>query len=119
MMSALMPDHVVENLLRKLAELLIPHIRSAGATVVYSTSKRGPHCPGKSRSWMLRHIKTIPGARQIGRDWVIDAADFDQWARANDARRFRKAAPVAGDAQSLATQFLRAAGFRPTKGPDR
>jgi hypothetical protein len=36
---------------------------------------------------MLEHIRKMPGARKVGRDWVIAPVDYEAWLRAEDARR--------------------------------
>ncbi len=100
-------DRLVEAIADRVASRL-----GTSAKTVYSTSTRGPNIPGKSRSWALRHMKTMPGARKVGRDWTISADDYDAWARAQDTARCRKPAPPTGTDEDLADAYLTAAGLR-------
>lgn len=112
-MSSAAFEAILDLLADRLADRLLA--RTGGVQkVVYSTSKRGPHIPGKSRTWMLRHVRTMPGARRVGRDWCIDATDFDRWATVKDAAAF-KAPALPRDVESLAASFLSNAGYRSTK----
>lgn len=99
-------DRVSERLLRKIG---------TSTVTVYTTAKDGPHVPGKSRAWMLRHVKTMPGARRVGRDWIISADDFQRWATAMDAARARAPKRVPADVEALADEYLAEAGYRPSK----
>lgn len=83
-----------------------------GTAVVYTTHKSGPHIPGKTRSWMLRHVQAMPGARKVGRDWTIAASDFDAYAAAKDTSRMRKPATLhkTVDDHDYAVAALAAAG---------
>lgn len=106
---AALADMVAERVLAKL---------SMTTSATYTTNKRGPNIPGKSRMWALRNVKTMPGARKVGVDWMIAAADFDAWATAQDAtstarRRGAPKAPV--DLEEFADACLDAAGYRPTR----
>lgn len=109
-------DAFLDQLADRVADRIVA--KMGGATkVVYTTSKRGPHAPGKSRAWMLRMVRTMPGARKVGRDWCIDASDFERWATARDAASFRAPAKrVPTDVDELAALYLAEAGFRSTKG---
>jgi hypothetical protein len=40
---------------------------------------------------MRRHLKTIPGSRKVGRDWLISKEDYDAWSVAQDRSRQRPA----------------------------
>jgi len=110
-------DALVEEIAERIAECVVARIGNTIKTV-YTTAQRGPWAPGKSRSWMLRNIKTMPGARRAGRDWVIDSADYDRWCTARDAASFRKPTHVFSSKsdEELADRYLAEAGFRPTKG---
>lgn len=84
----------------------------------YTTRKGGPHIPGKSRDWMRRHVKTMPGSRKVGRDWVIRRADYDGWATARDESRAvttRPSAAVVMDDEEYARAAIAAAGYRVPK----
>jgi hypothetical protein len=63
--------------------------QSAASDTYYTSRKGGPYIPGKSRAWMLRHARTIPGARKIGRDWVIKASDFEAYLVQRDIDRVK------------------------------
>lgn len=68
--------------------------------------------PGKSRAWALRMLKTIPGARKVGRDWVVSVADFDAWlSDRTSAPKVVKAKP-SNDVEALAEEAFAAAGLR-------
>lgn len=83
--------------LAELAKLFARHLAppvhhtAPSAPLVYTTNKRGPHLPGKSRRWMLEQIPSMPGAHKVGRDWSIRAVDYDAWVTAEDARRCKLA----------------------------
>lgn len=99
----------------QLAAALAPRIAAllgSSAKTVYSTSKLGPYCPGKSKGWMVRNLKIMPGARKIGRDWTITGEDYDAWCRAQDTARCRKPQPPTGTEEDLADSYLQAAGLR-------
>lgn len=82
---------------------------------VYTSKKGGPHLPGKSRPWMVRNAKTIPGARKVGRDWVVAHADWERWLAEQDARRCmpRARQPEAREIAAKAVASL--LNMRPTK----
>jgi hypothetical protein len=81
------------ELAKLFARHLVPpaHHAAPSAPLIYTTNKRGPYLPGKSRRWMLEHIPSMPGAHKVGRDWSIRAVDYDDWVTAEDARRCKLA----------------------------
>ena len=81
-------DRVATRMLSRLERGALP---SSAPPVVYTTHKDGPHLPGKTRRWMLEHVKNIPGARKVGRDWLIDASAYRAWLTAEDSRQCAKA----------------------------
>lgn len=86
------------------------------ATTAFTTAKAGPNVPGKSRAWALRNVKGMPGARKVGRDWVISVVDYERWVVAQDAARAsRFEAKVSTDDERYALECLAAAGYRSTK----
>jgi hypothetical protein len=117
-------DADVLKLLNVFADALAARLLSrigghaANAPLVYTTHKRGPHVPGKTRAWMLRHVKTMLGSRKVGRDWTIAAADYEAWETAQDTSRVRSRVPssaaVAGaqDDVAFADACIAAAGYR-------
>jgi hypothetical protein len=86
-------DALFDELVETLACRLLARLErtAVAAPMVYTTSKRGPHLPGKTRRWMLEHVKLMPGAHKVGRDWTISASDYDAWVTAEDARRCKLA----------------------------
>ncbi len=106
-------DMVAERIAKKLGG--IPQI---GGHVVYTTNKIGPHIPGKTRVWMRRMVKQMPGARKVGRDWTISAADYNVWAAANDTSRRRSAPPMeeSNDDVEYANACIANAGYRVSRG---
>lgn len=80
---------VLDELLDELAERLAAKVldRLAAPAEHYGTGRAATLPPGKSRAWALRMLKTIPGARKVGRDWVVSIEDFDAWASEQDTRR--------------------------------
>lgn len=86
---------ILEEIIEAVAVRVAEKLGQSPLTAVYTTHKRGPHFPGKTRDWMLRVIKTMPGAQRIGRDWTIRAADYDAWASAEDTRRCANPRPLA------------------------
>jgi len=84
-----MLDSLLDEIADRVADRLLARLDRSSSTsvVVYSTHKHGPHLPGKSRRWMLEHVRKMPGARKVGRDWVIAPADYEAWVRAEDSRR--------------------------------
>ena len=118
----------LEDVLEELAERVAAKVlaRMAAPTSQYGTGRAATLPPGKTRAWTLRTLKTIPGARQVGRDWVVSVSDFDAWSSdADTARISGKPFPratgkshghprqnVANDVDALAEQALSASGFR-------
>jgi hypothetical protein len=76
-------ERVVERVLVRLGRLPAEPERPTA----YTTHKSGPHLPGKTRRWMLDHARNIPGAKKVGRDWVISVEDYEAWCKAEDTRR--------------------------------
>jgi hypothetical protein len=82
---------------------------------VYSSNKRGPHIPGKSRQWMVRNVRTMPGARKVGRDWTISRTDCERWMTEKDVQECRAATtPAPTSAREIALNALARAGLRAT-----
>lgn len=107
-------DGLLEMLAERLAERVAAKLGHV-AVAVYTTAKRGPHCPGKSRTWMLRNVRSMPGAKKVGRDWLISAEDYQRWAAAKDAgRRAVESASPANSVDAVTDAFLREAGLRRT-----
>lgn len=108
-------DKVLEELADRVAERVAQKLGHV-AVAVYTTAKRGPHIPGKSRAWMLKHARSMPGARKVGRDWIIGADDYQRWAAAKDAgRRAALPSPAASGPEALADRYLADLGFRPAR----
>jgi hypothetical protein len=110
----------LDDVLEELAELVATKVlaRMSAPTDHYTTRKAGAHVPGKSLAWCLRTLKTIPGARKVGRDWIVSVADFDAWLSQQDSAKC--AAPKgsrshANDVEALAAEALQAGGFRRTR----
>lgn len=106
-------DALVERVAERLGERPTPSAH-------YTTSKRGPLPPGKSRAWALRTLKTIPGARKVGRDWVVSTADYQTWLTAQDMKSFTRpsVAKVRSDLvdlDAITDAALTDAGFRRTR----
>jgi hypothetical protein len=104
-----------DALAARVAEIIGAQVGAVAKTEVYSTSKLGPHVPGKTRDWMIRHVKHMKGAVKIGRDWQISRADFVAWQGARDAVHVRgvvKRGIIAPDDEALADEALRNAGYR-------
>lgn len=76
------------------AELVAEKVlaRMQAPTTHYSTRKGATLPPGKSRAWALANLKTISGARKVGRDWVIAAEDYEAWVVKQDTARAARAA---------------------------
>jgi hypothetical protein len=110
----------LDAVLEELAELVAAKVlaRMAAPTSHYTTRAAGPHPPGKSRAWALRTLKTIPGARKVGRDWVVAVDAYEAWLTDRDAARVAGKSHVdsrhspANDVDALAEQALLASGFR-------
>lgn len=109
MSSAL--DALLDELATRVADKLA--VRLASPSTHYGTGKAATLPPGKSRQWALRTLKTIPGAYQIGRDWVVRIEDFEAWLTAKDTAKFRRGTKPKGvDVDALADLALAKAGFR-------
>ena len=105
-------DTIIDQLAEALAERVAKKLGHV-ATAIYTTAKRGPHCPGKSRTWMLKNIRSMPGAKKVGRDWIIGADEYARWAAAKDAGRRAAAEKIAtGGPEALADAYLNELGFR-------
>jgi len=115
------PTFCDENVLAdRIADRVAERLGSGRTADIYTTRKGGPHAPGKSRDWMLRRVKEMPGARKIGKDWQITRADYESWLAGQDTAACRAAAsaPVSvtpNNIRSIAEAALARAGFRATK----
>lgn len=111
----------LEPLLNAFAEIVAKKVLVAlqsapTATTAYTTAKGGPNPPGKTRAWAVRMVKTMPGAKKVGRDWVISIVDYERWVQAMDSSRTRRhnERPTTEE-EMLADRCLAEAGFRATK----
>jgi hypothetical protein len=100
-----------------------------GATF-YTTAKGGALPPGRTRRWLMRNAKLVPGARKEGRNWIVSRTDWEHFAAARDeeqvrarvqraAARPRECAHSGVDSRAvdeLADAALIAAGYRFTDG---
>ena len=115
-MTAALDISLLNPLIDAIAERVVKKLGGPPAQrLTYTTRKCGPHFPGKSRQWMIRHIKTMPGARKVGRDWVITSEDYEGWAAAmDDSRKRTRALPPANsnDDIEFADACIAAAGYR-------
>lgn len=82
------------------------------AAEVYTSSRRGPHPPGKSLDWTRKHLKEVPGAYRAGRDWCVTADDFRAWARARDVARVRATGQPTPDVNAAVAAALAEANLR-------
>jgi hypothetical protein len=109
------PTALAEEIAKRVAERL----GSGRMADIYTTRKGGPHIPGKSRDWMLRRVKEMPGARKVDKDWQIARTDFEQWLTNQDAIMCRRAVPTANrtpnNVRDIAEAALARAGLRPTR----
>lgn len=103
-----------EDLFDALADMIADRVaaRFQRPVTIYSTSARGPWIAGKTRAWMLRNVKTMPGAIRVGRDWTISHDDVEKWSRLKDVAEHK--APVS-NVEELAKKYLRDDGSRFTK----
>lgn len=113
-MSAL--DALVKALAKEIAALVVAEL-SASSITHYGTGKTATLPPGKSRAWALRTLKTIRGARRVGRDWIVSIEDFNAWLTEKDAARVvpnvKKLRPrPANDEDVSIEDSLAAAGLR-------
>lgn len=88
-MTAALPFQLTDEDVDRIAARVVAKLRLVPPPdpTHYTTSKAGPHIPGKSRRWMLDHVCLIPGARKEGRDWVIAIAAYEAWATREDLRK--------------------------------
>ncbi len=123
-MSAV-PANILDAFLDVLAERVAAKIaeKTAGPSTHYGSGRSATLPPGKSRAWAVRNLKSIPGARKVGRDWVVSVDDYEAWLADRDAARFRqgigetaRAANDTVDVEALADQALAEAGLRRTRG---
>ena len=113
-------EPLIEEIADRVAKKVLVALQSAPTTTTaYTTAKGGPNPPGKTRAWALRNVKTMPGAKRIGRDWVIPVVDYDRWATAQDANRVTRRpakGPTVSDAdERYADECLAQAGYRSSK----
>ncbi len=108
-------DTFIEDIADRVAERVAAKLGHI-AVAVYTTARRGPHVPGKSRDWMRRNVRAMPGSRKVGRDWIISSDDYQKWAAAHDVgtRRVAKVTP-SSSVEALAEAALATAGYRPTR----
>jgi hypothetical protein len=104
----------------QIAERVAERLGSGRTADIYTTRKGGPHAPGKSRDWMLRRVKEMPGARKIGKDWQITRADFERWVTEQDMTSCKAVPPrtvktTPNNVRDIAEAALARAGLRPTK----
>jgi hypothetical protein len=94
---------VLDDVLEELAELVAAKVlaKMSAPSSHYTTRAAGPHVPGKSRAWALRNLKTIPGAKKCGRDWVVSVDAYEAWLSERDAARI--AGKSLGDAHHIAS----------------
>jgi hypothetical protein len=88
-------DALLTEIAERVADIVVA--RLAAPSTHYGTGKAATLPPGKSRAWALRNVKRIPGARKIGRDWIVSVADFDAWMTDRDSERCRNSARPAND----------------------
>jgi hypothetical protein len=89
---------------------------AASPACSYCTGKSGTLPPGKSRRWLRDHAPAIPGARKLGRDWMVTRVDFDRWV---DAQQTAKPLRPPFASPSIAPiinidELLERNGLRPT-----
>lgn len=82
-------DAILDELADRVAARILEKLSAAPS--FYGTGKGATLPPGKTRAWALRNIRTIPGARKVGRDWIVSISDFDAWATERDSERQRNA----------------------------
>jgi hypothetical protein len=67
---------------------------------------------------MLDHAREIPGARKVGRDWIVPHAAYKQWLGGQDTARCQTTTSIRttdADARTIAERTLANAGLRPTR----
>ncbi len=110
-------DAFLDELAERVAAKVVARLAGAASTSHYGTGRAATLPPGKSRSWALRTLKKIPGARKVGRDWVVSVEDFDAWTTERDTARVApppRANPAndMANVEALAAQALVESGFR-------
>lgn len=122
-------DAIIEVIAERVASRILARLGSP--TTHYGSGRKASPPPGKSRAWAVRNLKTIPGARKIGRDWIVSVEDFDAWAADRDSARCgkigRDARQVRGSSfendnseiAALVESSLREAGLRRVRGSTR
>ncbi len=100
-------DALLDELADRVAARVLEKLSAAPG---HYSAKNPP--PGKSKAWALRMIKTIPGARKVGRDWIVSVADFDAWLVDRASTPTRTKARPSNDVEALAAEAFRAAGLR-------
>ncbi len=103
-------DRLLDELADRIAERVLEKLGGPSGVTAYTSASRGPNIPGKSRAWALRNIKLMPGAKKVGRDWVITADAYEAWLSERDEARFSP--PPANDVDRLIEKGLAAAGLR-------
>ena len=105
----------LDAVLEELAELVAAKVlaRMAAPSSHYTTRAGGVHVPGKSRAWALRTLKTIPGARKVGRDWVVSVEAYEAWLTDQDTKR------AAGKSKGDGVKRLRTTSTPLPSGPSR
>lgn len=103
-------DAVLDDLAERVAAKVLAKL-SAPSTH-YGTGRAAVLPPGKSRAWALRNLKLVPGAKKVGRDWIVSVADFEAWLTERDTRRNVTPLRPANDAPDLLEESLRASGLR-------
>lgn len=101
--------------LDELAELVAAKVlaKLAAPSSHYGTGRAATLPPGKSKAWALRTLKTIPGARKVGRDWLIAVGDYEAWLTERDAARCTpRPKKVTSTVEALAEQALLECGMR-------
>ena len=118
-------DQIFDQLADRIAARVLAKL--AAPATHYTSNARGPYPPGKSRSWALKNLRHVPGAKKVGRDWVVPFEAWESWVTARDTERAQSGskAPlravandvgstVAGapDLDALADQVLLGSGYR-------
>ena len=88
--------------------LLIEPEVTAAAITEYTSARRGPHPPGKSQDWTVRHLRGIPGSYKIGRDWCITVEAYRHWGATQATARHESTEVASLVEAALASHRLRA-----------
>jgi hypothetical protein len=108
-----------ENFVSPVAPPLSVNTKGVPADGYYSSRKGSVHLPGKSRRWMREHAREIPGARKVGRDWIVSHEAYVRWLTEQDTARCRAAVvrspSLEVEARLIAERTLANAGLRPTR----